>query len=193
VYGTSSVCPAVQATGCFLWRAYYRSPSLYASTSIGAAKPIVRMYPIAGNQGGRSSNRDRGFLDSSFGINASGTIGASDTHWQGNNPKPAHPSHLARPDPRFNRKVAHTRRGKCRRLETKSEVSGHKSHIQHRPCRFPQSLENALGVLVQAILFALFLAAVIVASEPSLMSIDSVQSLQHKKRVPLGVRRMPRR
>jgi branched-subunit amino acid transport protein len=68
-----------------------------------------------------------------------------------------------------------------------------KHHIQHRARRLPQSLENALGVLVQAILFALILAAFIVASEPSVMSIDSVQSLQHKKRVPLGVRTMPRR
>ena len=70
---------------------------------------------------------------------------------------------------------------------------GTKAHIQLRARRFPQSLENALGVLVQAILFALFLAAFIVASEPSVISIDSVQSLQHKKRVPLGVRRMPSR
>ena len=68
-----------------------------------------------------------------------------------------------------------------------------KRHIQHRARRFPQALENALGVLVQAILFALILAAFIVESEPSVMSIDSVQSLQHKKRVPLGVRTMPRR
>ena len=46
---------------------------------------------------------------------------------------------------------------------------------------------------MQAIVFALFLAAFIEASEPSAISIDSVQSLQHKKRVPLGVRTMPRR
>jgi hypothetical protein len=68
-----------------------------------------------------------------------------------------------------------------------------KHHIQPRARRLPQSLENALGVLVQAIVFALFLAAFIAASEPSVISIDSVQFLQHKKRVPLGVRKMPRR
>lgn len=67
-----------------------------------------------------------------------------------------------------------------------------KHQIQPRPRRLPQSLENALGVLVQAIVFALFLAAFI-AAEPSAISIDSVQSLQHKKRAPLGVRTMPRR
>jgi len=68
-----------------------------------------------------------------------------------------------------------------------------KHHIQHTARRLPQSLENALGVLVQAIVFALFLAAFILATEPSVMSIDSVQSLQHKKRVPPGVRKIPRR
>jgi len=67
-----------------------------------------------------------------------------------------------------------------------------KHHIQPAR-RLPQSLENALGVLVQAIPFALFLAAFIVASEPSVMSIDSVQSLQRKKRLPLGVSKVPRR
>ena len=67
-----------------------------------------------------------------------------------------------------------------------------KHHIQRKARRLPQSLENALGVLVQAILFALSLAA-FKASEPSVMSIDSVQSLKHKKRVPSGVRKTPRR
>jgi hypothetical protein len=80
------------------------------------------------------------------------------------------------------------------RRETKSYMSEAQKHqLQHRARWFPQSLENALGVLVQGIVFALFLASFIVASEPSVMSIDSVQSLQRKKRVPLGVRRMPRR
>jgi hypothetical protein len=69
-----------------------------------------------------------------------------------------------------------------------------KHQIQRpRPRRLPQSLENALGVLVQAIVFALSLAAFIAVSEPSAISIDSVQSLQHKKRVPLGVKTLPRR
>jgi hypothetical protein len=68
-----------------------------------------------------------------------------------------------------------------------------KHHIQPRAGRLPQSLENTLGVLVQAIVFALFVEAFIAASEPSAISIDSVQSLQHKKRVPLGVKTLPRR
>jgi hypothetical protein len=68
-----------------------------------------------------------------------------------------------------------------------------KHQIQPRPRLFPQSLEKALGVLVQGIVFALFLAALIATSEPSAISIDSVQSLQAKKRVPLGVKTKPRR
>jgi hypothetical protein len=43
---------------------------------------------------------------------------------------------------------------------------------------------------VQGIVFALFLAAFIAVSEPTAISIDSVQSLQAKKRVPLGVKTM---
>ena len=68
-----------------------------------------------------------------------------------------------------------------------------KHQIQPRARRLPQSLENALGVLVQAIVFALSLAAFIATSEPSAISIDSVQSLQHKKRVPIGVKTLPSR
>ena len=59
--------------------------------------------------------------------------------------------------------------------------------------RFPQSLENALGVLVQGTVFALILAAFRLASEPSTISIDSAQSLQDKKRAPVAVKTMPRR
>ena len=68
-----------------------------------------------------------------------------------------------------------------------------KYQLQTRARRLPQSLEKALGVLVQAIVFALFPASFIAASEYIAISIDSVQSLQHKKLVSLGVKRMPRR
>ena len=57
----------------------------------------------------------------------------------------------------------------------------------------PQSLENAVGVLVQGTVFALILAAFRLLSEPSAISIDSAQSLQDKKRLPVAVKRMPRR
>ena len=66
-----------------------------------------------------------------------------------------------------------------------------KYQIQTRARRLPQSLEKAVGVLVQAIIFALFLASFIAASKCIAISIDSVQSLQHKKLVSLGVKRMP--
>src|SRR5262249_22953955 len=79
----------------------------------------------------------------------------------------------------------------CAEWAAMSEKS-RKPQIQPRLRRLPQSLENALGVLVQAIVFALFLAAFIAASEPSAISRDSVQFLQHKKRMPLGVKTMPR-
>ena len=59
--------------------------------------------------------------------------------------------------------------------------------------RFPQSLENALGVLAQGTVFALILAALRLSAEPSAISIESVQSLQDKKRVPVAVKTMPRR
>ena len=59
--------------------------------------------------------------------------------------------------------------------------------------RFPQSLENALGVLVQGTVFALIFAACRLASERSAISIDNAQSLQDRKRVPLAVKTMPRR
>jgi hypothetical protein len=44
---------------------------------------------------------------------------------------------------------------------------------------------------MQGTVFALILAAFRLASEPSAISIDSGQSLQHKKRVPVAVKTMP--
>jgi hypothetical protein len=59
--------------------------------------------------------------------------------------------------------------------------------------RFPQSLKNALGVLAQGIVFALIFAAFRLSADPSEISIESVQSLHDKKRVPVAVKTMPRR
>src|ERR1700740_2040154 len=67
------------------------------------------------------------------------------------------------------------------RLRRVAMSEARKHQIQRpRPRRLPQSLENALGVLVQAIVLALSLAGFIAVSEPSAIQIDSVQLTTQK-------------